>query len=163
MRWASPLLALFIGTVSKHMRWFKLFIYCYKQFLLLTFLLPLRDCKTLPLYIQQKNKTKRQKSSGCLKILQCYVDRQYSVLDFVRGGCNMQFVCAFDFTFSNGDPKETNSLHSIVSEHVCLILPTFLFRVNGREALFLVINIIISTDTTDIFFSICLWPKPYLT
>ena len=30
----------------------------------------------------------------------------------------MKFVCAIDFTLSNGNPKDSNSLHSMMSEHV---------------------------------------------
>ena len=40
------------------------------------------------------------------------------MLDFIRGGCDMKFVCAIDFTLSNGNPKDSYSLHSMMSEHV---------------------------------------------
>ena len=40
------------------------------------------------------------------------------MLDFIRGGCDMKFVCAIDFTLSNGNPKDNYSLHSMMSEHV---------------------------------------------
>ncbi|XP_028397014.1 copine-1-like isoform X2 [Dendronephthya gigantea] len=76
-----------------------------------------QDQKVVQLYSQQQIKSKRPKSSGSLKILQCCLERQYNVLDFIRGGCDMKFVCAIDFTLSNGRPKDNYSLHSMLSEH----------------------------------------------
>ena len=76
-----------------------------------------QDHKVIQLYPQQQAKSRKPKSSGSLNILQCCVEHQYNALDFIRGGCDMKFVCAIDFTLSNGNPKESNSLHSMMSEH----------------------------------------------
>ena len=34
----------------------------------------------------------------------------------------MKFVCAIDFTLSNGNPKDSYSLHSVLSEHVSIVI-----------------------------------------
>ncbi|MEQ2284715.1 Copine-4, partial [Ameca splendens] len=37
----------------------------------------------------------------------------YSFLDYIMGGCQIQFTVAIDFTASNGDPRNSCSLHYI--------------------------------------------------
>ena len=39
--------------------------------------------------------------------------KMYSFLDYIIGGCQINFTVAIDFTASNGDPKEPSSLHYI--------------------------------------------------
>jgi len=39
--------------------------------------------------------------------------KQYKFLDYIRGGTQVSLVVGIDFTGSNGDPKNPNSLHSI--------------------------------------------------
>lgn len=39
--------------------------------------------------------------------------KQYKFLDYIRGGSQVSLVVGIDFTGSNGDPKNPNSLHSI--------------------------------------------------
>ncbi len=44
----------------------------------------------------------------------------------------MKFVCAIDFTLSNGNPKDSYSLHSMLSEHVSTV--RFCFLLMGIES-----------------------------
>uniref|UniRef100_A0A8C5HPH3 Copine-4 n=1 Tax=Gouania willdenowi TaxID=441366 RepID=A0A8C5HPH3_GOUWI len=39
--------------------------------------------------------------------------KMYSFLDYIMGGCQIQFTVAIDFTASNGDPRNSCSLHYI--------------------------------------------------
>uniref|UniRef100_A0A665VX98 Copine-3 n=1 Tax=Echeneis naucrates TaxID=173247 RepID=A0A665VX98_ECHNA len=39
--------------------------------------------------------------------------KEYTFLDYIMGGCQINFTIAIDFTGSNGDPKSPNSLHYI--------------------------------------------------
>ncbi|KAF7207603.1 transcript variant X3 [Nothobranchius furzeri] len=41
----------------------------------------------------------------------CKLVADYSFLDFVMGGCQVNFTVGIDFTGSNGDPRSPNSLH----------------------------------------------------
>jgi len=38
--------------------------------------------------------------------------RNVNFLEYVFGGCEINLNIAFDFTMSNGDPKDKNSLHN---------------------------------------------------
>ncbi|RMX40585.1 hypothetical protein pdam_00019932 [Pocillopora damicornis] len=61
-------------------------------------------------------KNKRYSNSGILRILHCYVDKQFSLIDYVRGNCIIRMVCAIDFTISNGPPLTQDSLHTMDEE-----------------------------------------------
>ena len=45
------------------------------------------------------------------------VHQKYTFLDYLQGGMSMNFVVAIDFTASNGDPNDPNSLHFISNPH----------------------------------------------
>jgi hypothetical protein len=60
--------------------------------------------------IQQK-KGKKYKNSGQVIVQNATVTKQYSMLDYLRGGCEISMVCCIDFTASNGAPSDPNSLH----------------------------------------------------
>lgn len=60
--------------------------------------------------------TKHQKSnaaisSGQLELLSIAVTEEVSFLDYIRGGTQMHFAVAIDFTASNGPPLDSQSLH----------------------------------------------------
>ena len=41
------------------------------------------------------------------------VSKLYSFLDYIIGGCQINFTVGVDFTASNGDPRDPSSLHYI--------------------------------------------------
>ncbi|XP_061573715.1 copine-4 isoform X2 [Cololabis saira] len=60
-----------------------------------------------------KVKKKNYKNSGIVILSQCKVIKMHSFLDYIMGGCQIQFTVAIDFTASNGDPRNSCSLHYI--------------------------------------------------
>uniref|UniRef100_A0A8C4NRR6 Copine 3 n=1 Tax=Dicentrarchus labrax TaxID=13489 RepID=A0A8C4NRR6_DICLA len=60
----------------------------------------------------KKLKKKNYKNSGVICIKQC----QLTFLDYIMGGCQINFTIAIDFTGSNGDPSTPQSLHYINPE-----------------------------------------------
>uniref|UniRef100_A0A3B3UY91 Copine-3 n=1 Tax=Poecilia latipinna TaxID=48699 RepID=A0A3B3UY91_9TELE len=59
----------------------------------------------------EKQKKKSYKNSGVVSVKSCKLVTNYSFLDFVMGGCQINFTVGIDFTGSNGDPRSPNSLH----------------------------------------------------
>ncbi|XP_056290362.1 copine-3-like isoform X1 [Pseudoliparis swirei] len=64
----------------------------------------------------KKLKKKNYKNSGVISIKNCQVVKEYTFLDFIMGGCQINFTIAIDFTGSNGDPSSPQSLHYINPE-----------------------------------------------
>ncbi|XP_074549331.1 copine-3-like isoform X2 [Halichoeres trimaculatus] len=62
---------------------------------------------------KKKQKKKGYKNSGVVVIKKCQVIKEYTFLDFIMGGCQINFTIAIDFTGSNGDPRTPQSLHYI--------------------------------------------------
>ncbi|XP_068092367.1 copine-4 [Hyperolius riggenbachi] len=58
-------------------------------------------------------KKKNYKNSGIVILNQCKIHKMHSFLDYIMGGCQIQFTVAIDFTASNGDPRNSCSLHYI--------------------------------------------------
>ncbi|XP_042175082.1 copine-4 isoform X1 [Oncorhynchus tshawytscha] len=58
-------------------------------------------------------KKKNYKNSGIVILNQCKIIKMHSFLDYIMGGCQIQFTVAIDFTASNGDPHNSCSLHYI--------------------------------------------------
>ncbi|KAL4000730.1 NLR family CARD domain-containing protein 3 [Sarotherodon galilaeus] len=61
----------------------------------------------------KKSNKKNYKNSGVVCIRQCQIVREYTFLDYIMGGCQINFTIAIDFTGSNGDPRSPQSLHYI--------------------------------------------------
>lgn len=51
------------------------------------------------------------KNSGVLMVLKALAVRQYSFVEYIQGGTQINLMVAVDFTASNGNPKDANSLH----------------------------------------------------
>lgn len=57
--------------------------------------------------LNQKNKQQK----GTMKFKSVKINKRHTFLEYVFGGCEMSLVVAVDFTLSNGDPKDKDSLH----------------------------------------------------
>ncbi|POI36011.1 hypothetical protein CIB84_000236 [Bambusicola thoracicus] len=62
---------------------------------------------------EKKQRKKSYKNSGIISIKSCKIETDYSFLDYVMGGCQINFTVGIDFTGSNGDPNSPDSLHYI--------------------------------------------------
>ncbi|KAI3355081.1 hypothetical protein L3Q82_017956 [Scortum barcoo] len=62
---------------------------------------------------KKKQKKKGYKNSGIVSVKLCQVVKEYTFLDYIMGGCQINFTVAVDFTGSNGDPRSPQSLHYI--------------------------------------------------
>uniref|UniRef100_A0A8D3CZC1 Copine VII n=1 Tax=Scophthalmus maximus TaxID=52904 RepID=A0A8D3CZC1_SCOMX len=60
-----------------------------------------------------KQKKRNYKNSGVVILTDMKLHRVYSFLDYIMGGCQIHFTVAIDFTASNGDPRNSCSLHYI--------------------------------------------------
>lgn len=60
---------------------------------------------------KKKQKKKGYKNSGIVSFKLCKVVKEYTFLDYIMGGCQLNFIVGIDFTGSNGDPRSPNSLH----------------------------------------------------
>ncbi|XP_075968696.1 copine-3-like isoform X2 [Anarhichas minor] len=62
---------------------------------------------------KKKQKKKGYKNSGVIVVTQCKIVKDYTFLDYIMGGCQINFTIAIDFTGSNGNPSTPQSLHYI--------------------------------------------------
>ncbi|XP_059182832.1 copine-3-like isoform X2 [Centropristis striata] len=62
---------------------------------------------------KKKQKKKGYKNSGVIIVKKCKIVKEYTFLDYIMGGCQLNFTIAIDFTGSNGDPNTPRSLHYI--------------------------------------------------
>ncbi|EDO26801.1 predicted protein, partial [Nematostella vectensis] len=62
---------------------------------------------------KKRKKKKNYKNSGVIFLSSCQVVRVASFLDFIQGGCQINFTVGIDFTGSNGNPASPTSLHYI--------------------------------------------------
>ncbi|GAB1601873.1 copine-3-like isoform X2 [Argonauta hians] len=62
--------------------------------------------------VHPKNAAKK-KSSGTLVLYDCKVSALPSFLNYIMAGTNINFTVGIDFTGSNGNPSDPNSLHYI--------------------------------------------------
>ncbi|KAH9363687.1 hypothetical protein HPB48_022221 [Haemaphysalis longicornis] len=60
---------------------------------------------------QKKAAKKKYKNSGVVKLMSFLIREEPTFLDYIRGGMQMHFTVAIDFTASNGDPRNRDSLH----------------------------------------------------
>ncbi|KAK7118598.1 hypothetical protein R3I94_022177 [Phoxinus phoxinus] len=67
---------------------------------------------------KKKQKKKNYKNSGVVSVKVCQITREYTFLDYIMGGCQINFTVGVDFTGSNGDPRFPDSLHHISPQGV---------------------------------------------
>ncbi|XP_012991842.1 copine-8 isoform X1 [Esox lucius] len=60
---------------------------------------------------KKKLKKKRYMNSGTVTLLSFTVESEHTFLDYIKGGTQIHFTVAIDFTASNGNPSQSTSLH----------------------------------------------------
>lgn len=60
---------------------------------------------------KKASKKKNYKNSGMIIMLNCEIETQPSLLDYIRSGIHLKMALGVDFTASNGDPIQSTSLH----------------------------------------------------
>ncbi|XP_071410323.1 copine-3 isoform X2 [Pithys albifrons albifrons] len=60
---------------------------------------------------KKRQKKKSYKNSGIVSVKHCEVIVECTFLDYIMGGCQLNFTVGIDFTGSNGDPRSPDSLH----------------------------------------------------
>nr|XP_014431933.2 copine-5 [Pelodiscus sinensis]XP_025043464.1 copine-5 [Pelodiscus sinensis] len=60
---------------------------------------------------KKKMKKKKYLNSGTVTLLSFTVESEYTFLDYIKGGTQINFTVAIDFTASNGNPSQSTSLH----------------------------------------------------
>lgn len=66
---------------------------------------------------KKKAKKKNYENSGVVNLIACKVSKDYTFLDFVFGGLQINFTVGVDFTASNGNPANPQSLHHMDRDH----------------------------------------------
>ncbi|XP_077090056.1 copine-8 [Siphateles boraxobius] len=61
--------------------------------------------------LKKKAKKKKYLNSGTVTLLSFLVDIEVTFLDYIKGGTQINFTVAIDFTASNGNPAQPTSLH----------------------------------------------------
>ncbi|XP_030645887.1 copine-8 [Chanos chanos] len=67
---------------------------------------------------KKKKKKKKYLNSGTVTLLSCLVDIEVTFLDYIKGGTQINFTVAIDFTASNGNPSQPTSLHYMSPYHM---------------------------------------------
>ncbi|XP_075284360.1 copine-8 isoform X2 [Opisthocomus hoazin] len=60
---------------------------------------------------KKKGKKKKYVNSGTVTLLSFLIETEVSFLDYIKGGTQINFTVAIDFTASNGNPSQPTSLH----------------------------------------------------
>ncbi|XP_068417418.1 copine-8 isoform X3 [Eschrichtius robustus] len=60
---------------------------------------------------KKKGKKKKYTNSGTVTLISFLVKTEVSFLDYIKGGTQINFTVAIDFTASNGNPTQPTSLH----------------------------------------------------
>ncbi|NXF48900.1 CPNE9 protein, partial [Oceanites oceanicus] len=71
------------------------------------------DPPLLPQVLNPRKKCKKKKyvNSGTVTLLSFSVESEFTFVDYIRGGTQLNFTVAIDFTASNGMPSQPTSLH----------------------------------------------------
>ncbi|XP_061488517.1 copine-5 isoform X1 [Rhineura floridana] len=60
---------------------------------------------------KKKMKKKKYVNSGTVTLLSFATESEHTFLDYIKGGTQINFTVAIDFTASNGNPSQSTSLH----------------------------------------------------
>ncbi|XP_067854621.1 copine-9-like [Heptranchias perlo] len=60
---------------------------------------------------RKKGKKKKYINSGTVTLLSFKVESDFTFVDYIKGGTQLNFTVAIDFTASNGNPSQPTSLH----------------------------------------------------
>ncbi|XP_063153764.1 copine-5 [Candoia aspera] len=60
---------------------------------------------------KKKMKKKKYANSGTVTLLSFATESEHTFLDYIKGGTQINFTVAIDFTASNGNPSQSTSLH----------------------------------------------------
>ncbi|XP_059800771.1 copine-9-like isoform X1 [Hypanus sabinus] len=60
---------------------------------------------------KKRGKKKKYVNSGTVTLLSFKVESDYTFVDYIKGGTQLNFTVAIDFTASNGNPSQPTSLH----------------------------------------------------
>uniref|UniRef100_A0A673MGP8 Copine-3-like n=1 Tax=Sinocyclocheilus rhinocerous TaxID=307959 RepID=A0A673MGP8_9TELE len=104
-----PLRSLCAGDMEKPIKVESVFIGCSKKL----FYNIKKQAEFECINSKKKQKKKNYKNSGVVSIT-----KEYTFLDYIMGGCQINFTVGIDFTGSNGDPKSPDSLHYISPQGV---------------------------------------------
>eukprot|EP01135_Chromosphaera_perkinsii_P003709 Nk52_evm27s252 gene=Nk52_evmTU27s252 len=85
--------------------------------------------------------TARYSNNAHIEIEECYIHKHHTFLDFIAGGCQINFTVCADFSEANGTSNSTKSLH-----HFDVREPNQYMRAIGSTA-----NIIQNYDTDKLF------------
>eukprot|EP00076_Gallus_gallus_P038258 XP_025003796.1 copine-3 isoform X3 [Gallus gallus] len=67
---------------------------------------------------KKRQKKKNYKNSGIVSVKHCEIIVECTFLDYIMGGCQLNFTVGIDFTGSNGDPRSPDSLHYLSPDGV---------------------------------------------
>ncbi|XP_048846371.1 copine-8 [Brienomyrus brachyistius] len=67
---------------------------------------------------KKRGKKKKYVNSGTVTLLSFLVDTEVTFLDYIKGGTQINFTVAIDFTASNGNPAQPTSLHYMSPYHL---------------------------------------------
>jgi len=58
-----------------------------------------------------KYKKDTYRNSGIVDVVDCQLEKSFTMIDYLRGGLQINMLVAIDFTGSNGDPRVPGTLH----------------------------------------------------
>uniref|UniRef100_F7D722 Copine 5 n=1 Tax=Monodelphis domestica TaxID=13616 RepID=F7D722_MONDO len=90
------------------------FTICHKTEVMKNTLNPVWQTFSIPVRVvnpKKKMKKKKYMNSGTVTLLSFAVESECTFLDYIKGGTQINFTVAIDFTASNGNPSQSTSLH----------------------------------------------------
>jgi len=91
----------------------------------------------------------KYKGSGTLVVRNCVIEKRHSFLDYIRGGEELNFMVAIDFTASNGAPSTPSSLHHMHAQSLAAGSSRNLSLLNEYQRAILAIGEVLSEYDHD--------------